>query len=250
MDDPAKKDALPAREGDAGLDPVRVERVADLFHEAGMLRHTPRTGWFFLGTGQEDVAEHSFRVALISFVLARLAGADPYRAMAMGLFHDLHEARTGDANYMAQRYLEIRHREAQADALAGTGLEEEVMGLYDEFEARETPEARLAKDADQLDLICNLKEELDKGNAFAREWLESALRRLRTPEAREVAHAVTRADHNRWWYGHVDRSWWIDRQRRQRDASGAPEPMRQGFGHWRASDDEAGGPDAEPPSGK
>lgn len=226
--------------GQAGME-SRIERIADLFNEAGMLRHTPRTGWFFLGSGREDVAEHSFRVALISFVLAKMAGCDPYRAMAMGLFHDLHEARTGDANYMNQRYETIRHREAQADALAGTGLEDEVMGLYDEFEAKESAVAKVVKDADQLDLVLNLKEELDRGNAFAREWLDSALLRLRTPQAREVAGAVMASDHNRWWYGHVDPRWWIDRERRPGEPDGGEATLQHGFGHWSPYTQEAQG---------
>jgi hypothetical protein len=33
----------------------RLDRLADFFNEVGMLRHTPRTGYAFLGTGQENV---------------------------------------------------------------------------------------------------------------------------------------------------------------------------------------------------
>ena len=65
--------------------------------------------------------------------------------------------------------------------------------------------------ADQLDLICNLKKELDKGNAFAADWLGSAVKRLRSPAARQIAELVLRTDHNRWWYGRVDPQWWVRR---------------------------------------
>ena len=187
---------------------ARLGRIADFFFEAGMLRRTPRSGWPFLGQGKENVAEHSFRTAAMAFVLATLAGADPWRTCAMALFHDFHEARTADLNYVHQRYAEVDERRAMADALAGTGLEEVLAGLFDEFEARESPEAKIAKDADQLDLVFNLKAELDRGCAFAREWLASALQRLRTDEARSVAGAMLHVDHNRWWYGRVDRRWW------------------------------------------
>ncbi len=190
----------------------RLERIVDLFFEAGMLRHTPRSGYVFLGSGSEDVAQHSFRVAFMCFVLARMAGADPYRCAMLGLFHDLHEARTSDLNYMHQRYAQVDQHRAQRDAVAGTGVEEDIVGLFEEFEARETPEAKLARDADQLDLLFNLKVELDGGNAFAREWIEAALGRLRTPEARAVADEMLNTDHNRWWYGRVDRRWWVDRR--------------------------------------
>ena len=189
------------------------DRLADLCHELGMLRRTPRSGFAFLGSGGESVAEHSYRVSALGYVLARLAGADPARVTLLCLFHDLHEARTGDLNYVNHRYARIEPRRALEDCLAGTGLEEALLPLWDELEARRSPEAVLAHDADQLDLICSLKEEQDKGNAFAADWLESALRRLASSEARQLAKAVLRADPNRWWYGGVDKDWWVRRGR-------------------------------------
>ncbi len=197
---------------DGKLSRRRLERIVDLFFEAGMLRRTPRSGYIFLGSGSEDVAQHSFRVAFMCFVLARMAGAAPSRGPTPGPCHALHEARPSDLNYMNQRNAEVDQLRAQRDAAAGTGVEEDITGLFEEFEARETPEARLAKDADQLDLLFNLKVELDGGNAFAREWIDAALGRLRTPEARAVADEMLETDHNRWWYGRVDRRWWVDRR--------------------------------------
>lgn len=194
------------------LDPERRARLIDLIHEAGMLRHTPRSGYAFLGTGRESVAEHSYRMSVIGLVLARLAGADAGRVLELCLLHDLHEARTGDFNYVNHRYNVCRAREALADAVEGTGLEEEVLGVHDEFEGRETLEARLTRDADQLDLIANLRAELAHGNAFAAQWLESAVQRLRTPWARELATELLEADPARWWYGRVDRQWWVERR--------------------------------------
>ena len=189
----------------------QFERLADLLYEIGMLRHIPRSGYAFLGTGQENVAEHSYRVAMIGYILARLSGTDPARVTLLCLFHDLHETRTGDFNYVNQRYNECRARKALEDALEGTGISNEVLAFFDEFEASRNLEADLARDADQLDLICNLATELAKGNTFAAEWIESALQRLRTSTARELAENVLRTDPNRWWYGRVDKNWWVTR---------------------------------------
>ena len=211
------------------LSPEELDRIVDLFFEAGMLRKTPRSGWIFLGTGNEDVAQHSFRVAFMSYVLAKRAGANPARAALLGLFHDLHEARTSDLNYMNQRYVQTDQKQAQLDAVAGTGLEEDIVGALEEFEQRESPEARIAKDADQLDLLFNLKEELDKGNAFARDWIDAALDRLKTDVARAVARQMLQVDHSRWWYGRVDRRWWGDRclpEAEQKTKRAVPGTMR------------------------
>ena len=40
-----------------------MQRLTDFLNEVGMLRHTPRSGYKFLGSGQETVAEHSHRTA-------------------------------------------------------------------------------------------------------------------------------------------------------------------------------------------
>ena len=48
-------------------DDAQLDRMTDFFHEAGMLRHTPRSGYAFLGSGAENVAEHSFRTAVMGY---------------------------------------------------------------------------------------------------------------------------------------------------------------------------------------
>ena len=186
----------------------RLTRLADFLFEVGMLRKTPRTGYQFLGSGAENVAEHSFRTAVIGFVLAEMRGADPLRTMALCLFHDLHEARTGDFNYVNKLYNTCDCKRALTDALTGTGLREKILDTWEELEQSQSPEAILAHDADQLDLIVNLKEELDLGNRYAAKWLDCSLERLRTDEARSLARTVMETDHTDWWFQGPDRLWW------------------------------------------
>ncbi len=186
----------------------RLLRLADFFFEAGMLRKTPRSGYQFLGSGGENVAEHSFRTAIIGYVLAKEAGADPARTAMLCLFHDLHEARTGDFNYVNRMYNESRRTLALEHCTAGTGLEDDVLDRWKELEAGVTDEAVCAHDADQLDLICNLKEELDLGNRYAAKWLDAAVGRLRTEEAKTLARVVQTTDHTDWWFLGPDKEWW------------------------------------------
>jgi Predicted hydrolases of HD superfamily len=186
------------------------ERLADFLNEVGMLKATPRSGFAFLGSGHENVAEHSYRASVIGFVLANLADADVARVVFLCLFHDLHEARTGDFNYVNHRYDSCKARQALEDAARGTGLEQMIAGYFDEFCARESLEAKLARDADQLDLLCNLRMELARGNEFARTWIDSALQRLKTIQAKKLAQAILQADPNRWWHENVDKDWWIN----------------------------------------
>ena len=188
--------------------PERMKRLADFLFEAGMLRKTPRTGYQFLGTGSENVAEHSFRTAVVGYVLADMAGADVQRTAMLCLFHDLHEARTGDFNYVNKLYNSSTRTKAIEEATAGTGLTEPLVGMWDELEDADTKEAQLAQDADQIDFILNLKEQSDLGNTYAAKWMESALERLRTPEGKALAAQVAVTDHTDWWYKGPDESWW------------------------------------------
>jgi putative hydrolases of HD superfamily len=189
----------------------QLKRLADFFFEVGMLRKTPRTGYQFLGTGAENVAEHSFRTAVIGYVLARRTGADPAKTALLCLFHDLHEARTGDFNYVNRLYNKCDRTLALEHATAGTGLAEDILPLWEELEAVGTPEALLAQDADQLDLILNLKEQQDLGNTYAKKWLDCALKRLRTDEAIQLANTIAETDHSDWWFLGPDESWWSRR---------------------------------------
>lgn len=201
---PAAPEARPQR--------TRHQRIADFINEVGMLRFTPRTGYQFLGSGAENVAEHSHRAAVIGYVLAKLAGADAARTTLLCLFHDLPEARTGDFNYVNHIYNTCKPRLALEDAARGTGLEDDLLPMWDELNDNATQEALLAHDADQLDLIFNLKRESEKGNRHADAWLENALRRLRTDEGRALGEVVLETPSHYWWYNGPSRSWWERRR--------------------------------------
>lgn len=185
-----------------------LERLTHFLFEVSHLKNTPRSGYSFLGSGQENVAEHSFGTSVIGYVLAQMAGADPNRTVLLCLFHDLHETRTGDFNYVNRRYNTSQRTQALKDATAGTGLELLVLPLWEELEAAETLEAQIAQDADQLDFILRLKEQLDLGNPLAGRWLDNSLKRLRTDVARELALKISETDHTDWWFKGPAPEWW------------------------------------------
>lgn len=189
-------------------DSAGLKRVADFLFEVGMLRKTPRTGYQFLGSGRENVAEHCFRTSVIGYVLAVLSGADWARVVQMCLFHDLHEARTGDFNYVNRMYNTSDVRAAMEDCLQQTGLREQIMESMHELELAASTEAVLAQDADQLDLILSLKEEQDLGNPYAPKWLHYALKRLRSELGVQLAGAICATDHTDWWFTAADSTWW------------------------------------------
>jgi putative hydrolase of HD superfamily len=186
-----------------------MKNIANFLFEAGMLKRTPRSGFQFLGSGAESVAEHIFRTTYIGFSLGKLAqGVDVDRLVRICLFHDLPEARTGDLNYVNKKYVDADEEKAVADLAKTLPFGSEIQELVLEFIEGKTEEAKLARDADQLEMILALKEYKDLGNKYADEWLEFSLKRLRTDAARELAKSIMDTDSSLWWFS--DKSdWWI-----------------------------------------
>ncbi|MBN2396980.1 MAG: HD domain-containing protein, partial [Deltaproteobacteria bacterium] len=97
-----------------------MRSIANFLFEAGMLQKTPRSGFQFLGSGHESVAEHVLRTIFIGYTLCKLEpGVDEARVLKLCLIHDLPEARTGDMNYVNKKYVAVDETKA-VDELAKT----------------------------------------------------------------------------------------------------------------------------------
>ncbi len=184
------------------------KHVINFFFELGMLKRTPRSGFQFLGSGRESVADHSFRVALIGYTLARMTGnTDPFKVVCLCLFHDIPEARTGDLNYVNKQYVKRDERTAIHDLAETLPFGDDYKAMLQEYREEATEESKLVHDADQLDLILELKEQSDLGNSYAPKWIHFALKRLRTEIGRQLASEILRTDSSDWWFAGHDH-WW------------------------------------------
>ena len=181
--------------------------IVNFLFEAGMLKKTPRTGYQFLGSGKESVAAHSFRTAIIGYILSLEEKTDTHKTTLMCLFHDLHEARTGDHNYVNKKYVQIDEDKAMEDLTKDIPFGQEIKELTMEFNDGQTAEARIARDADQIDLILELKEKLDLGNKYASEWLYYAEKRLITKSAKKLTREILETDSTEWWFKKKDELW-------------------------------------------
>jgi putative hydrolase of HD superfamily len=109
---------------------------------------------------QETSAEHSWHLGVMALVLSEYAetGVDLLRVLKMVLVHDLVEIDAGDT-YCYDRVEtqdQVEREKKAADRLFGLLPEDqagELRGLWEEFEARKTPEARFAAALDRLQPI-------------------------------------------------------------------------------------------------
>lgn len=192
-------------------DRSKTRSIVDFFFELGMLKKTPRSGYQFLGSGKESVADHSFRMTMIGYTMAKLSGqVDIFKVVTLCLFHDVPEARTGDLNYVNKRYVTSRERKAVLDLAGDLPFGEDYKAFYEEYKEGKTEEARIAHDADQLDLILELKEQRDLGNVYAEKWIHFALKRLRTELGKQLASEIIGTDSTAWWFEGHDH-WWHGR---------------------------------------
>jgi len=174
--------------------------VAFLF-EIGSLRHVPRTWRQFGGHNMANVPEHTFRVAWISLVLAIREGGNPARCVEMALLHDVPESRTGDVNYVQRQHTHRDEEVALKDILSNTSAAEYLRRLWQEWEHAESLEARIVRDADNLDCDFELRELADTGSHLPEKLTptRTAVRaKLTTNSARQIFDSISGADPHDW----------------------------------------------------
>jgi 5'-deoxynucleotidase YfbR-like HD superfamily hydrolase len=176
--------------------------AATFLFEMGHLKHVPRAGWLLLGISQpETVAEHSFRVGIVGMELATLEGADVGRTAALCILHDAHETRIGDVPSVGRAYvttavpeaISAHQTSAMPDAMAKV-----FQDLTAEYEAGETLESLVARDADKIETLLQAVEYQAQGHDTSA-WRETSTAALRTDSARQLAQAINAADPHSWW---------------------------------------------------
>ena len=143
------------------------DRLLALLLESATLKQLPRSGWLLRGVPHvESVAEHSFGVAFTALALAdalqssgNLEGKlDLEKVLAIALLHDLAEVRLTDLPLRAARLLPAQVK-SEAEASAMTGLlaplpsARRLAALWQSFEDSTSPEGRLVRDADKLEMM-------------------------------------------------------------------------------------------------
>jgi putative hydrolase of HD superfamily len=127
----------------------------------------------------------------------------------MCVLHDLPEARTGDMNYVNKKYVRVDEAKAVKELTESLSFGDDVRQAIDEFNAKETHESRIARDADQIALILQLKEYGDLDNKYSEEWIQYALKRLCTAEGKKLAARIIQTDSSHWWFKEKS-DWWIN----------------------------------------
>ncbi|MDI5965005.1 HD domain-containing protein [Streptantibioticus silvisoli] len=137
--------------------PERLRRQIEFVMEVDRLKNVFRQSPLLSAGRKENDAEHSWHLALMTLVLAEYADepVDVGRVMSLVVVHDLVEIYAGDTFIYDTEALRDQDEREQRAAdrlfiLLPAEQGEWFRALWDEFEARVTPEARFAKAMDRL----------------------------------------------------------------------------------------------------
>lgn len=177
-------------------------RDSEFLYEIGTLRFIQRTWKQFIGSNFENLAEHTLRVIWTALIIARgEKNTDTAKIVKMALVHDITESRTGDVHYISRLYTKRDEKSAIKDILKDTSLNEEFFALWQEYEERKTIEAKIVKDADNIEVDLELMEQKARGNPLSDKW--RAMRHkvrstLFTPSAQKLFDEIYQADPDAW----------------------------------------------------
>ena len=143
------------------IDQTRLDRQIRFVLEIDNLKGVLRRTWLTNGTRVENSAEHSWHLAVMVILLAEYAADEKlnlFRAVQMALVHDLVEIDAGDTFVYDETAAADKAQREQAAAERIFGMlppeqRDELRSIWEEFEARQTPEARFAAALDRLQPI-------------------------------------------------------------------------------------------------
>lgn len=140
---------------------MEATELLEILHVAERLKDATRH-CYTSGGRHESVAEHSWRIALMAYLLrAEFPKADMDKVIRMCLIHDLGEAFTGDIPTFEKTQ---KNEQTEEELLyqwvrsLPQELSEDMLALYEEMVARETVESKIYKALDNLEAVIQHNE--------------------------------------------------------------------------------------------
>lgn len=167
-----------------------LDRLLNFMVEADKLKRVGRTGWVELGIRDpESVADHSYSVAILSYLIAKRRGLDAEKTAVMALTHDINEVLTGDIATKPRENLQkvsnkVKHIMENKNHLKMLSYlpptdRKRFESLWKELSKKESDESKLVKQVDALDYIIQiLLYSREKNRNFFRPFFITARQRI------------------------------------------------------------------------
>ncbi len=128
---------------------VDVDFILELYKA----KFIKRKGWIDFGIkNAESIAEHSFLLALLAYIIGKKKNLDVNKLVKMAIFHDIAEIKTGD---LTPRDIEREEKYRLEKKVLKELFRNynEIYELWLEFENKESKEAKFLSELDKLERI-------------------------------------------------------------------------------------------------
>lgn len=139
---------------------MRLEKQMDFIKKLDLMKTITRRTKIVSSNRYENDAEHTFHIAAMAYILKEYAPEDCKieKSIIMLLFHDVVEIEAGDTfayDTQGNKTKELREQQAAHNlfGLLPEDQKEDILNLWLEFEAQETPESQFALAMDRLQPI-------------------------------------------------------------------------------------------------
>jgi putative hydrolase of HD superfamily len=168
------------------LDAGNATPLIETWYEVIQLKHLFRQGWIQRGISAdncETVAEHTFGNAMLCLMLgSRFPELNMLRVLQMALIHDVGEAYVGDitpTDKIAPETKKSLEAEAMEKIFGKLPGGRDLIGIWQEYEAQESAEAKFVKQIDRLEFAFQASVYEHQDRIDGSDFYESVARQLK-----------------------------------------------------------------------
>ncbi|XP_077238224.1 metal-dependent phosphohydrolase [Tasmannia lanceolata] len=167
--------------------PSSASSAIDFLSLCHRLKTTKRTGWIRRGIQDpESIADHMYRMGLMALIAADIPGINRDRCVKMAIVHDIAEAIVGDitpSDGVPKEEKSRREQEAldhMCMLLGERSRAKEIYELWMEYEENSSPEAKVVKDFDKVEMILQALEYENEQGKDLDEFFQSTAGKFQT----------------------------------------------------------------------
>lgn len=175
--------------------------MSELFFAYAQLKNLYRQGWLKRGVSEvhcETVAEHSFGVALLGYIIAEeyRSDLDPTKVMMLGLFHEIGEIHVGDItpdDDVSRDEKTRDERRGVTSVFSHLADPQKYITIWEEYELQKSPEARFVKQIDSLEMALQARLYETLGYTGLDDFFTYVLERITDPDLTNILKDILNA---------------------------------------------------------
>ncbi len=171
-----------------------LQSLIAFYQQASGLKKLVRKGWTLRDVpNPESVADHTFGVSILALIAARETQLDMEKILTMAIIHEICEPITGDItpyDNIPPKEKQRRELEAAAEILNPIDPNGVLLELWKDFEFQRTPEGKLVKELDRLEMTLQARQYEREHHLDLEEFFQFTEEKLETPELKAIFQTI------------------------------------------------------------